>query len=100
VQITRLVDGSRRVSHVTEVLRMESDVITLQDIFHAKPPDEADAVMSNATRLLSPLLCTGLKPHFLEKMAAHGVVLPPAFFEEDESAFRSTFAAASFGGFS
>ena len=30
VQITRLVDGSRRVTHVTEVLRMESDVITLQ----------------------------------------------------------------------
>ena len=40
VQITRLVDGSRRLSHITEVLRMESDVITLQDIFLAKPPDE------------------------------------------------------------
>ena len=36
VQITRLVDGSRRLSHVTEVLRMESDVITLQDIFVAQ----------------------------------------------------------------
>ena len=42
VQITRLVDGSRRISHVTEVLRMESDVITLQDVFIAKPPDEQD----------------------------------------------------------
>ena len=40
VQITRLVDGSRRITHVTEVLRMESDIITLQDIFLAKPPDE------------------------------------------------------------
>ena len=40
VQISRLVDGSRRITHVTEVLRMESDVITLQDIFVAKPPDE------------------------------------------------------------
>jgi hypothetical protein len=49
---------------------------------------------------MSPLACTGLKPHFLEKLATHGVVLPPTFFEEDESAFRSTFAAASFGGFS
>ncbi|MGH2921867.1 MAG: CpaF family protein, partial [Gaiellaceae bacterium] len=100
VQITRLVDGSRRVSHVTEVLRMESEVITLQDIFVAKPPDEETAVATNATRLLTPLTCTGLKPHFLEKLATHGVVLPPTFFEEDESAFRSTFAAASFGGFS
>jgi pilus assembly protein CpaF len=100
VQITRLVDGSRRVSHVTEVLRMESEVITLQDIFVAKPPDEETAVATNATRLMSPLSCTGLKPHFLEKLATHGVVLPPTFFEEDETAVRSTFAAASFGGFS
>ena len=56
VQITRLVDGSRRITHITEVLRMESDVITLQDIFLAKPPDE-DAAPGNRTanRLLSPL---------------------------------------------
>ena len=40
VQISRLVDGSRKITHVTEVLRMESDVVTLQDIFVAKPPDE------------------------------------------------------------
>ena len=37
VQISRLVDGSRRVTHITEVLRMESDMITLQDLFIAKP---------------------------------------------------------------
>ncbi|HEX2044660.1 MAG TPA: CpaF family protein [Gaiellaceae bacterium] len=98
VQITRLVDGSRRISHVTEVLRMESDVITLQDIFIAKPPDEENAV-AGATRLLSPLACTGLKPHFLEKMAAHGVALPPNFFQQEDSAYRPSFQAASFGGF-
>jgi pilus assembly protein CpaF len=98
VQITRLVDGSRRVSHVTEVLRMESDVITLQDIFIAKPPDEETAGQS--VRLLDPLAASGLKPQFLEKMAAHGVALQPNFFEEDESSYRSTLASASFGGFS
>ena len=80
VQITRLVDGSRRITHVTEVLRMESDVITLQDIFVAKPPDEEAAAANRGSRLLTPLTCTGLKPHFLEKMAANGVVLPPNFF--------------------
>ena len=37
IHITRLVDGSRRISHVTEVLGMESDVITLQDIFAGAP---------------------------------------------------------------
>ena len=98
VQITRLVDGSRRISHVTEVLRMESDVITLQDIFIAKPPDE-DAVAPGSTRLLTPLRCTGLKPHFLEKMAANGVNLPPAFFQQEDEVARPTFQAASFGGF-
>ena len=99
VQITRLVDGSRRISHVTEVLRMESDVITLQDVFIAKPPDEENAV-AGATRLLSALACTGLKPHFLEKMAAHGVVLPPNFFQQEDGSYRPSFQAASFGGFS
>ena len=101
VQITRLVDGSRRISHITEVLRMESEVITLQDIFHAKPPDEdAAAAGGGTTRLLTPLQCTGLKPHFLDKMAAHGVALSPDFFQEDHSGYRSNLAVASFGGFS
>ena len=92
VQITRLVDGSRRISHVTEVLRMESDVVTLQDIFLAKPPDE-DAV--GTTRLLTPLACTGLKPHFLEKLAANGVVLSPTFFQQDRD-LRPAFAAGGY----
>jgi pilus assembly protein CpaF len=98
VQITRLVDGSRRLSHVTEVLRMESDVITLQDIFLARPPDE-DTAASQVTRLLSPLSCTGLKPHFLEKMAANGVTLPATFFQQEDPSFRPSFTAASYGGF-
>jgi pilus assembly protein CpaF len=85
VQITRLVDGSRRITHVTEVLRMESDVITLQDIFIARPPDEETASTGVGVRLLSPLSCSGLKPNFLEKMAANGVVLQPSFFTKDDT---------------
>jgi pilus assembly protein CpaF len=86
VQITRLVDGSRRISHVTEVLRMESDVITLQDIFIAKPPDEqTQSASAGAVRLLSPLTCSGLKPNFLDKLAANGVVLQPSFFTTDDA---------------
>jgi pilus assembly protein CpaF len=98
VQIERLVDGSRRITNVTEVLGMESDVITLQDIFIAKPPDEESVAGSGTTRLLTPLMCTGLKPHFLEKLAANGVVLPPTFFQQEESVFRPSFTAASYGG--
>jgi len=95
IQIQRLVDGSRRITHVTEVLRMESDVITLQDIFVAKPPEE-DGGFSRAARLLGPLACSGLKPHFLERLAANNVVLPPNFFGADE---EITGRQATFGAF-
>ena len=100
VQISRLVDGSRRITHVTEVLRMESDVITLQDIFAARPPDEEHQPSGGHSRLLSPLECTGLKPHFLEKLATHGVVLPPSFFGTEGTGVspRSAFSASSFEG--
>jgi pilus assembly protein CpaF len=72
VQVARLVDGSRRVTHVTEVLGMESDIVTLQDLFVARPVDEGG--------LLGPLASTGLQPHFLEKLAANGVHLEPGLF--------------------
>jgi pilus assembly protein CpaF len=96
VQIQRLVDGSRRVTQITEVLRMESDVITLQDIYVAKPPEEEAASAARGGRLLAPLSCTGLKPHFLEKMAGNGVVLPPTFFAAESDA--GGFNAPSYGG--
>ncbi|HET7760029.1 MAG TPA: CpaF family protein [Gaiellaceae bacterium] len=99
VQISRLVDGSRRVTHITEVLRMESDVITLQDVYVAKPPDDdAEGGADKPVNLLNPLECTGLKPQFLEKMAANGVSLPPSFFG-DNSSFRPNYANATYGGF-
>jgi pilus assembly protein CpaF len=98
VQISRLVDGSRKVTHVTEVLRMESDVVTLQDIFLAKPPGE-DSPIAQHGKLLTPLQCSGLKPHFLEKLAANGVVLPANFFERDDTEYRSTMAAQSYRNF-
>ena len=99
VQISRLVDGSRRITHITEVLRMESDVITLQDVYIAKPPDEDEAQEAGKpVNLLNPLACTGLKPQFLEKMAQNGVTLPPSFFG-DNSTYRPNYAAANYGGF-
>src|SRR5438552_2171018 len=101
VQITRLVDGSRRITNITEVLRMESETVTLQDLLVAKPPAEQHADESGAVRFLMALQGSGLKPQFLDKMATHGVALQPNFFnEEEESGYRSTLSSASFGGFS
>src|SRR6266511_711312 len=70
VHRARLVDGSRRVTHITEVLRMESEVVTLQDLFVAKPPGEKVAFDAPDRMLLGPLRSAGLKPHFQEKLAA------------------------------
>src|SRR5205085_6642364 len=96
VQIQRLVDGSRRVSHISEVAGMESDVVTLQDIFVASAPTEEEA--GRARRLLTPLRATGLKPHFLEKLAANNVALAPDFFSDDDTDVRAAFAVAYGGG--
>jgi pilus assembly protein CpaF len=82
VQVTRLVDGSRRITHVTEVLGMESEVITLQDLFVAQPPEGEH----ESSLLLSPLRKTGLKPNFAGKLAANGVVLPAEVFQREDDA--------------
>ena len=97
IQISRLVDGSRRITHITEVLRMESDVITMQDLFVAKMPEDGatNGALRNS-KLLQPLSCSGLKPHFLEKLAINDVILPPAFFELETPGLRPALA----GGFS
>ncbi len=74
VQLARLVDGSRRVTHVTEVLRMESDVVTLQDLFVAKPSAAEGA-------LLEPIRPTGVRPTFVDKLKAARVHLSPDLFD-------------------
>jgi pilus assembly protein CpaF len=79
VHQTRLRDGSRRITHVTEVERMEGDVITLQDIFlfdHSAGFDENG-------RNLGSLKATGLRPKFLDKLAHHNVQVDPMLFARD-----------------
>jgi hypothetical protein len=63
------------------------------------PPEELATGIRTANRLLLPLACTGLKPHFLEKMAASGVVLPQSFFQPEEDGYRPAFGQSQFGSF-
>jgi pilus assembly protein CpaF len=77
VHIDRLEDGSRRVVQVTEVLRMESDVIQLQDIFEF----EIQSVAPDRT-ITGALRPTGLRPVFLEKFKKRGIDLPQSMFGE------------------
>jgi pilus assembly protein CpaF len=74
VHISRLVDGSRRVTQITEIAGMEGDVITLQDLFVARAPEHR---LGDAPMLLGPLQSTGLRPGFLSKLNANGVELSP-----------------------
>jgi pilus assembly protein CpaF len=76
VHQARLRDGSRRVTAVAEVLGMEGDIITLQDVFAFDWNAGHDA----EGRLLNRLRPTGLRPRVAEKLAEHGVQLPPALF--------------------
>jgi hypothetical protein len=75
---------------------MESDVVTLQDLFVAATPTEDDG--GRAKRLLAPLRATGLKPHFIEKLTANNVVLPHGFFSSEDAETRAAFAVNGFGG--
>jgi pilus assembly protein CpaF len=77
VHIDRMEDGSRRVVAVTEVLRMESDVIQLQDIFEF----EIESVAPDRT-ITGGLKATGLRPVFLDKFRKRGIELPQAMFGE------------------
>jgi pilus assembly protein CpaF len=79
VHQARLKDGSRRITHITEVERMEGDVITLQDIFVFDHSAGFDSDGRSQGRMRS----TGLRPKFLEKMAHANVMVDPLTFAPD-----------------
>jgi pilus assembly protein CpaF len=74
VHIARLVDGSRRITQITEISGMEGDVVTLQDLFVARSPEFGGSDIP----LLGLLRSTGLRPGFLAKLKANGVDLAPS----------------------
>ncbi len=62
VQASRLRDGSRRVTHVTEILGMEGDIITMQDLYtYVYEGDDEDG------KIIGRHQSSGLRPHFLER---------------------------------
>jgi pilus assembly protein CpaF len=75
VQLDRLDDGTRHVTEITEVQRMEGDAITLQKLFEY----HIERVDSDRT-VVGQLLPTGLRPTFLAKFARHGIELPHDMF--------------------
>ncbi|PVE19001.1 ATPase, T2SS/T4P/T4SS family [Arthrobacter sp. Bz4] len=76
VQLTRLRDGTRRVTHVTEVQGMEGEIVTLQDAFVF---DYSAGVDSNG-RFLGKPVATGVRPKFTDKFRDLGIELSPSVF--------------------
>ena len=77
IQIERLDDGHRRVTSISEVQRMESDVITMQELFVWKVEQVTDERVT-----IGNLVSTGLRPTFLHKFEKRGIALPAGLFHE------------------
>lgn len=75
LQQSRLQDGSRRITHLTEVQGMEGEIITLQDIFifEQKGKDENN-------KIIGKFKPTGIRPKFMEKLVANGIMISTDVF--------------------
>jgi pilus assembly protein CpaF len=76
VHLTRLRDGTRRVTHVSEVMGMEGDVVVLQDIYTF----DFAAGIDEEGRFRGGLRSTGIRPSFSEKLNDYGIALEPSLF--------------------
>jgi pilus assembly protein CpaF len=84
VHISRLSDGTRRVTHIAEVVGMEGDVVTLQDIFEFDYAAGAD----DEGRYLGTLRPTGIRPQFTDKLLDYGIKVNPHLFGTPDDALR------------
>jgi pilus assembly protein CpaF len=76
IQISRMSDGSRKVTHITECVSMEGDQVTTQDIFLFERTG-----MSIEGRVLGKFRATGVRPKFAEKLKVAGIDFPAAMFQ-------------------
>jgi len=76
IQISRMSDGSRRVTQISEITGMEGDVITMQDIFVFERTG-----LNEAGKVTGRFRATGIRPKASERLAASGIDLPMSLFE-------------------
>ena len=74
IHLGRMRDGTRKVTHVTEIQGMEGDIITMTDIFIFEQTGLEDG------RVIGRLRPTGLRPKFMDKIEAAGIHLPASIF--------------------
>jgi pilus assembly protein CpaF len=76
LQVSRFADGTRRVTHLTEITGMEEDIVSMQDIFVFEKQG-----VSSEGRILGRFTATGIRPKFADKLVASGIQVPAALFE-------------------
>jgi pilus assembly protein CpaF len=76
IQVARLSDGTRRITHITECLGMEGEIITLQDVFQF----EQTGVTADG-RVRGRFRATGIRPKICERLARVGMETPARLFE-------------------
>lgn len=76
IQVSRLSDGARKVTSVSEITGMEGDVITMQEIFAFKKHG-----VSETGEVLGEFGATGVRPKFAEQLAVAGIALPATMFQ-------------------
>ena len=76
IQVSRFNDGTRRITHLTEITGMEDDVVSMQDVFVF----EKEGVSPDG-RVLGTFTSTGIRPKFAEKLKASGINVPASYFE-------------------
>jgi pilus assembly protein CpaF len=77
LQTARFSDGTRRLTHITEITGMETDVISMQDLFVFEKQG-----MSSDGRVLGTFNATGIRPKFAERLTAVGFDLPLNMFDQ------------------
>jgi len=84
VHLSRMSDGTRRVTWVSEVIGMEGEVVTMQDLFsfRQKGVDEHG-------RVVGAVVATGIRPKFADHLASVGCPLPPDLFSPDAGKGRA-----------
>jgi pilus assembly protein CpaF len=80
VQISRFNDGTRRVTHLSEITGMEEEVVSMQDVFVF----ERQGVAPDG-RILGAFTATGIRPKFAERLKASGIAVPASWFEHSFS---------------
>jgi pilus assembly protein CpaF len=85
VHLTRLRDGTRRITHISEVMGMEGDVVVLQDIYTF----DFSAGIDEEGRFRGGLRSTGIRPSFSEKLNDYGIQLEPSLFSNAPTGQRA-----------